>query len=217
MSHLPPDNPHDTAADARRVHVAAAEWRKRSRLIHFFRRALPISILVVAAGLLVWIVGKSIWSSVTGLKADSSEIRVTNARFYGQDQGGRSFVLGAREAVRVGAQSDNVNLVQPSLQLSNTNNKPTRAEAARGVYSQTSQQVQLTGGVSVTDVGSGYRFETQRTQIDTRAGVISGDSPVKGYGPLGEISASSYAIYDQGERLTFKGNVRARINARKKQ
>ncbi|MBX7249186.1 MAG: LPS export ABC transporter periplasmic protein LptC [Caulobacteraceae bacterium] len=224
MSDLPPQTPPTApdaapaaapSAEAARVHAAAAEWRKRSRLIHFFRRALPIAIIGVSGALLLWVVGKSVWSSVTGLKAsEGAEIRVTNARFYGQDEQGRSFVLGAQEAVRRSAASQKVALTGPNLRLNSRENKPTQASAARGLYDQRSQRVQLSGGVSVSDVGSGYRFDTERTTIDTRTGVISGDSPVRGAGPLGQISASSYAIYDQGSRMTFKGNVKARINAR---
>ncbi len=213
----PQDNRPGHSADADRVHAAATQWRRRSRLIHFFRRALPAAIVVVAATLLIWVVGKSIWSGMTGLNADAAEIRVTNARFYGQDDRGRSFVIGAKEAVREGAASEIVTLLGPSLRLNNASNKPTVATATRGAYDQRSQKVQLSGGVRVEDVGSGYRFQTERTTIDTEAGIITGDSPVKGAGPLGQISASSYAITDEGTRMTFKGNVRARINTGTKQ
>lgn len=223
MSHYPPVSPHEPpppsgpSADARRVHAAAAEWRKRSQLIHFFRRALPAAIVVIGAALLLWVVGKSVWSNFTGLKAsEGAQIRVTNARFYGQDEQGRSFVLGAREAVRANAATQLVTLTSPTLKLNNPDNKPTQAQASKGVYDQRSQRVALTGGVSVSDTGSGYRFDTERTTIDTQTGVISGNSPVRGQGPIGQITASSYAIYDNGTRMTFKGNVRARINARAK-
>jgi len=220
MTSYPPVSPHEpppkggTSADAERVHAAAAEWRRRSQVIHFFRRALPAAIIVVGAALLIWVVAKSVWSSFTGLQAaEGASIRVTNARFYGQEQG-RSFVLGAKEALRANAATPLVTLTSPSLKLNSPDNKPTDARAAKGVYDQRSQKVALTGGVSVTDAGSGYRFATERTTIDTRTGVITGDSPVRGSGPLGEISASSYAITDNGTRMTFRGNVRARINAR---
>lgn len=214
MASPPPASP-DSPQDAQRVHAAAAQWRRRSRLIHFFRRALPLAIVAVAGLLLLWVVGKTIWSNVTGLRAEEgATIRVTNARFYGQDSQGRSFVIGAKEAARPNASSQIVALDGPSMRLNNPQNKPTQASAAKGVYNQKTQRVALSGGVNVSDVGSGYRFSTPATVIDTRTGVISGDKPVKGAGPLGEISASSYAIYDQGARMTFKGNVRARINAR---
>lgn len=220
MSHYPPVSPHEppsrggVSADAERVHAAAAEWRRRSRLIHFFRRALPAAIIVVGAALLLWVVGKSVWSSFTGLKAsEGAQIRVTNARFYGQEEG-RSFVLGAKEAMRANSATQLVTLTGPTLKLTNPDNKPTDARAAKGVYDQRTQRVSLTGGVSVSDSGSGYRFSTERTTIDTKTGVITGDSPVNGSGPLGQISASSYAITDNGTRMTFQGNVRARLNAR---
>lgn len=225
MSHYPPVSPYEPpqpppkaapSADAERVHAAAAQWRKRSRLIHFFRRALPATIVVVGAVLLLWVVGKSVWSSFTGLKAsEGAQIRVTNARFYGQEEG-RSFVLAAKEAVRASAATQQVTLTDPTLKLNNPDNKPTDARAAKGVYDQSTQRVALTGGVDVNDTSSGYRFATERTTIDTRTGVISGDSAVRGAGPLGQITASSYAITEDGTRMTFRGNVKARINARAK-
>ena len=41
--------------------------------------------------------------------------------------------------------------------------------------------------------------------VDTGTGVVRGNKGVNGAGPLGVISASSYAIYDQGERVVFNG------------
>ena len=42
--------------------------------------------------------------------------------------------------------------------------------------------------------------------VDTATGIVTGSKGVEGVGPLGTISASSYAIYDQGERVVFKGS-----------
>jgi len=41
--------------------------------------------------------------------------------------------------------------------------------------------------------------------VDTNTGVVTGDKGVQGRGPLGTIDASSYAIYDQGQRVVFSG------------
>jgi lipopolysaccharide export system protein LptC len=52
--------------------------------------------------------------------------------------------------------------------------------------------------------------------VDTDTGVVTGDKGVQGRGPLGSIDASSYAIYDQGQRVVFNGQgenkVRGTIN-----
>ena len=44
-----------------------------------------------------------------------------------------------------------------------------------------------------------------RAVVDTTTGVVTGSKGVQGAGPLGTINASSYAIYDQGQRVVFKG------------
>ena len=46
---------------------------------------------------------------------------------------------------------------------------------------------------------------------DTQAGVVRGEKGVNGRGPLGQVTASSYAIYDGGARAVFSGGVRSRI------
>jgi lipopolysaccharide export system protein LptC len=58
--------------------------------------------------------------------------------------------------------------------------------------------------VKITDGGSGFVLSTPEAVVDTATGITTGNKGVEGHGPLGTISASSYAIYDQGERVTFQ-------------
>ena len=41
--------------------------------------------------------------------------------------------------------------------------------------------------------------------VDTSTGNVTGSKGVQGSGPIGTINASSYAIYDQGQRVVFDG------------
>ncbi len=59
--------------------------------------------------------------------------------------------------------------------------------------------------------GRGYNFTTPSAQVDTTTGQVVGNSGVKGDGPLGRITASSYAVNDRGKRIVMRGDVRARI------
>ena len=47
--------------------------------------------------------------------------------------------------------------------------------------------------------------------VDTATGITTGNKGIDGRGPLGTISASSYAIYEQGERVTFSGSGENKI------
>lgn len=199
----------DREEDAERVHRAMHAWRRRSQLIRFFRKALPAAIAVTVLALLGWVGIKQVMLGLENLRVRDDVVRMVNPRFYGQDEQGRAFVLGAREAQRGGGEQ--IRLDDPMLRLGTAGGKPTEITAKKGLYDEENRSVRLTGDVKVNDAGSGFRFRTGEAKIDTRSGVISGNAPIQGQGPLGQISASSYAIYDEGARVVFKGGVRARL------
>ena len=59
--------------------------------------------------------------------------------------------------------------------------------------------------------GAKQSFDTASSLFDTSTGELSGSGPIQGSGALGEINAKSYGVLDKGERMIFKGGVRARI------
>jgi lipopolysaccharide export system protein LptC len=206
-----PTAPATQAHDAERVHAAVEQWRRRSRLIRFFRKALPIGIGSVFVLILGWVLLRSLLVNLPNLSPNGAVLRMTNPHFYGQDAKGRSFVLGAREAERDTRGVDVVRLHDPELRLSTGPERKMEIMAKSGVYNLANRQARLTGGVTVRDTPQGYLLQTGEAQIDTKSGYVAGNSTVNGRGPLGQISASSYAIYDQGARVTFTGNVHSRI------
>lgn len=210
----PPASPShtDASADARRVVEAMEAWRRRSRLIRFFRRALPIAIGVVTLSLFGWVGLRTLLATGFDLTTRGATVRMTNPHFYGQDGQGRSFVLAAKEAVHRGLpNSGSVTLTQPLLRLTTGPDRTMEISAAEGGYDQKTRRARLTGGVRISDTGSGFNLETGEARIDTRTGLVVGNSPVRGRGPLGEISASSYAIEGKGSRVVFSGKVHTRF------
>ena len=130
-----PRDPFSTAADEARVAQQGRRWRAHSRRVRFYRRVLPIIMLVLAGGALTW----TVFRTVT---------------------------------------------IGPNVRIS--------------------------------DGGSGFVLTTPEAVVDTRTGIITGSKGVQGAGPLGTINASSYAIYDQGQRVVFNGQgdtkIRGTIN-----
>lgn len=206
LQDVPPDLATVRREDSRRVVEAMDAWRKRSRLIRFFRRALPVSIGLLILGLLIWVIARTVMADMADQAARQADIRMTNPRFYGQDSRGQSFVLGAAEAVQDRERADLIRLTRPALRLNATGERPTEVTALNGVYDEQGDRLTLTGRVTVIDGGSGFRFETDQALVNTETGVISGQGAVRGRGPLGTIDASSYAIYDQGARIVFEGD-----------
>ncbi|MNQ58301.1 Lipopolysaccharide-assembly, LptC-related [compost metagenome] len=191
-------------ADEARVAQAGERWRARSRRVKLYRRVLPILILMLAGGALTWTVFRTVMSGVERKASESREIRLDNPMFHGQDAQGRSFVIGAKGAIRDPA-TGHFRLVGPLLRLNLGGRKVTEMTADGGTYIETSRKVVIGPNVKISDGGSGFVLTTPEAVVDTNTGVVTGDKGVQGQGPLGTINASSYAIYDQGQRVVFSG------------
>lgn len=202
-------------ADEARVAVTAEAFRARSRRVKLLRRVLPVAIIVLAGGTLSWIVLRSVMSDVERKAGSSREVRLDSAMFHGQDAEGRSFMIGAKSAVR-DAQTGQFRLIGPAMKLNLGGRKVTTLTADGGTYNEAARTVTIGPNVRISDGGSGFTLVTPEAVVDTSTGIVSGSKGVQGSGPLGTITASSYVIYEQGERVVFRGagdnKVRGTIN-----
>ncbi len=200
----PDDAASRRAADEARVARAAEAWRARSRRVHWFRRVLPVVILVLGGAVLAWIVGRSV---ISGMERDreAQEVRLANPRFQGQDEQGRAFVIGAQQAVRDPA-TGFFRLDGPLVRLDLSPGTSSELSAGHGIYDETNKSLILRDRVRIEDAGAGFVFVTPEAVVDTRTGVVTGDKGIEGSGALGQISAQSFTITDQGRRVTFSGD-----------
>lgn len=196
--------------DEARLAAAAAGWRARSRRVKLYRRLLPILIVVLAGGALTWTVFRTVMSGVERKAAQSREVRLDNPRFHGQDAQGRSFLIGAEGAVR-DPETGRFRLNGPVLRLNLGGRKVTEMTADAGIYDELKRTVTIGPNVRISDGGSGFTLTTPEAVVDTTTGITTGNKGIDGRGPLGTISASSYAIYDQGERVVFKGSGESKV------
>ncbi len=145
--------------------------------------------------------------------AATSAIHMTNPKFYGRDEKGRSFQLLAKDAVRDLKDANLVTLSAPGMMLDTGGPQPVRVQGGHGVYREDTKMLQLADGVAMQD-GRGSQFHSAAATVDTRAGVVRGEKNVTGQGPLGQIAASSYAVENGGDRILFTGGVHAHIDNR---
>lgn len=197
--------------DEARLATAAAAWRKRSRRVRLYRRVLPILILVLAGGALTWTVFRTVMSGVERKASQSEEVALEAPMFRGQDAEGRTFLIGAQGAVRDPA-TGNFRLNGPALRLNLGGTKVTELTADAGTWQVNDERVVIGPNVKISDGGSGWTLVTPEAVVDTETGIVTGDKGIQGSGPLGSISASSYAIYEQGERVTFSGTAQNKIS-----
>ena len=200
-----------TLPEPRRVDFE--RWRRRSRLIRTLRIVLPGAIAVIFMGL----VGSVAWSTFNAqpksAQGGDEPIRLVKPRFVGRDDKGRAFVLTAESAVRDRLDYQRVMLKTPSLVLDEGGPDELKINGADGVFHEQNGKLELSGGVKLADTKNA--FSTAASLFDTKTGEVIGSAPIQGAGGLGEINAKSYGVYDKGERMVFKGGVRARIETKK--
>lgn len=198
------------AAEGRRA-AEMDRWRKRSKRIGFARRALPYTMLAIVVAVAGWVALRAYLSArQSDVAAATNAIHMTNPKFYGRDEKGRSFQLTAGDAVRDAKDTSLITLNGPGMILEAAGKPPIKVSGGRGVYREDTKQLEIQGGVNFQD-GRGSNFRSDNAKVDTQAGVVSGQNAVSGSGPLGQITASSYAVHDGGSRVVFSGGVRVHM------
>ncbi|MES2035119.1 MAG: LPS export ABC transporter periplasmic protein LptC [Pseudomonadota bacterium] len=190
--------------------AAFGRWERRRRLIARMRLGLPAAMAAIALTL-IGLVGASALRAPKPLKVDDPIIRMVGARFQGRVEDGRSFLIGAQQAVRDERAPSQVALLEPIMVVGAETATPRRIMARKGSYDEKTRMLRLTGDVRIDD-GAGNRVATEDTTIDTRTGLAVGQQGIEGDGPVGQVSADSYEVKDKGDRIEFRGRVRTRVN-----
>jgi lipopolysaccharide export system protein LptC len=202
---------HPTAVmTGRSMSADLARWRRRSRRVLAARIILPLAIAALVLTVAVQ-VGWRTYMAATHPPAEAkTEIRLITPRFYGQSTEGRSFMITARSAIRDDKDPRRIILEDPALTLDLGSPTPTRMTAKNGVYRQDDFSLHLKNDVRLDD-GAGYRFASEESFVDTQTGNVTGESTLNGEGPSGQVQSRAYSVYDKGDRIVFRGGVRARF------
>lgn len=187
-----------------------ARWRNRERLIARMRIGLPALMGAIGLGLIGWVAASTLQAPQRP-RIEDPIIRMVGARFQGRLKDGRSFLIGAQQAVRDEREPNSVALIEPIMVIGAETPTPRRIMARKGAYDEKTQLLRLTGEVRIDD-GAGNRVATNDTVIDTRTGQAVGQRGIESDGPVGQVSADSYTVKDKGDRIEFRGRVRTRVN-----
>jgi len=105
-------------ASALRRRQRMEQWRRRSRLIHFMRKALPALIAAILVLLAGWVLMRGVLVRFSDLRgASAALIHMSNARFYGRDGDQKAYILGANIAERDNLDPHLIVLTNPILSL----------------------------------------------------------------------------------------------------
>jgi lipopolysaccharide export system protein LptC len=188
---------------------ALARWRKRSELVHFYRRALPVTMAVLAAICVGWIVVRSLIAHFHAAP-DVATIHMLHPVYYGRNDDGQPYTMKASLAVRDGFDPDRISLTAPSYSQITAAPAPEVVTADRGLYNDKTKLLDLYGHVRATD-GKDNHFESDFAHVDMNKSDVSGKVPMYAYGPSGTLRAQSYVILNKGQHMFFMGAVHSHL------
>jgi lipopolysaccharide export system protein LptC len=186
------------------------EARARTALVHILRLLFTIG-AVLSAGVLIGFILKDVVDGAPDRPPPPTGITVLDPQFQGRDAQGKPYKLTADTARRRRENTNLVDLTNPHL----VDSTSTTVSARDGVYDEKNRVLDLVGDVVMQDAG-GYTFRSDRTRMYVEQGRVEGRTPLKGVGPMGEVTADSYEVLDDGNRIVLKGKVSTIITPKRK-
>jgi len=197
----------ETEAQDRRARLAqqAIMVRRRSNFIKTLRFAFPASIIGLILLNLGWIAVTSILSSLNVYANASSEIRMTNPRYFGQGANGGHYTISGLEAIRKGKDSTTVALKAPNMDFKGDGEGSSHISSANGVFDTNTKKFKLNGHVVLMSGGADFTLKTEEATVDMSNSTFYGDKHVEGESSLGHIVGESFVVSNNGQTIVFKG------------
>ncbi|WP_454886043.1 LPS export ABC transporter periplasmic protein LptC [Sphingomonas oryzagri] len=206
--------------------VARAERAKRriwarpgsthDRIIAVARITLPASvlILVLALGFAPLTSGRDISFvlSKDRVAMAKERLRVSQARYRGEDNKGQPFSLTAKSAVQQTSADPVVKLDTLAADIA-LQGGPATLTAPKGTYNMNNQRVGLDGPVAFRSA-DGYRLDTHDVDLDMQTRKLASRNPVTGTMPLGNFSADRMTADLDGKVVVLNGHARLHITQR---
>ncbi len=196
------------------VQLGAAERRKaRLTWVRRLRYLLPlaaVAVVVLVAAQVGWREFRFVTAKTPGVK--DGTVRMVNPAFRGEGKDGKRYVVTAAAGVRDDADPQVLRLDRPAVTVSGGDEAAARTVANRGVFRQDDLTLRLDGDVRTEQNGRSV-FVADNSVIDTTTGRITGQG-IQATRTASAVRSDSYTITDSGDRVVFKGGVRARLNAR---
>jgi len=181
--------------------------RRHSKRVKFLR-----FLLLVVAGLAVLALmfefrrqTKPVFHSVD----PSESVKMVNPRYSGRTEDKLPFYLTAKEAVRLAADENTVELVDPVLEFFRDEGAGKSIVIAdSGTYNDIDKVLNLRASVEL-NTDDGYECTTTHARIFARTKTIEGDEPISCTGAFGSVNGNAFEIIDNYKTYIFKNGMDA--------
>ncbi|MEE2760389.1 MAG: LPS export ABC transporter periplasmic protein LptC [Pseudomonadota bacterium] len=189
--------------------------RSYSRFVTCMKVGLPLIALSLVGLLILWPQVKEgdvrLSVGMANFKAvNPGSPTMVNARFVGSDNRSQPFSITADLAKNLLLGKSAVELEVPKADLALRDGSWLAMTARTGLYDQKGKTLELEGVVNLFH-DSGYEFNTEIAHVDLTGGVATGEKPVMGQGPFGQLAAEGFRIEKLGKRMLFTGKAKLTI------
>ncbi len=191
--------------------AALARWRRRSRQVQFFRKALPAAIGAIVVLGVGWVGVRALLSALARADKELGSIHLINPSLLWAATR-RASCTSCRPARRCATGATRTASPWSSRTCCNGPAgapAPMTTQALHGVYHEAHKLLDLTGNVVATD-GQGYTFESQLAHINMRLNSAAANAHVYSDG-RGLHLADAYQVYDKGQHAIFTGHVHTHL------
>ncbi len=198
-----------TSHEEREKAFAAAT--RHSRIVRFFRLALPIGAFLSIAGIFFlsgFLSETKLQFSIDNISIGTDGLTMNNARLTGVDQDNQYYEIIADTAIQ--------SLTNPSIMVLNGINAHlsrnleeqgwAKLEAAEGVYDRENEQLRLEKDIRVQS-SEGYDIRMNSADVDLGEGTVLTQDPVTINMLNGTLRAQGMEITDNGKTLRFTNGV----------
>ena len=188
---------------------------RHTRLVGWLKVALPLTALAILSTLFLLARRIDPEAALPYAEVDVEDLarepRMTAPTYAGTTEDGSALTLSADEA-RPAAEGSAAQAARLRLELATPDGGRTELVAAEARMDDTTRQVVLSGGVTLT-TSTGYRLETAEVAAKLDRTGLESRAPVKATGPAGEITAAGMVLSQDNRTpgayvLVFKGGVR---------
>ena len=196
------------------VPPSVSHWRAvgYSRFVSLMKVLLPLLAFVLLVLVAAWPYLNAEDSrfriGFAALKAREAAVpRMVSPRYVGLDKDHRPFSVTADLATDETNSAAVIALEMPKADITLDDGSWLVLTSESGVYSRDAQNLSLAGDVTLYH-DSGYEIRTAAAAVDLVKGSASGNEPVAGHGPFGDLRSEGFRLRDKGRVITFTGKAR---------
>ncbi len=179
--------------------------RRHSGRVRLMRHGL-IGLAVLLVLTLIWEFTRQ-GTNVFPPDNPSESVKMINPRYSGRTQDGLPYYLTAKEAVRMTADANTVELINPVLEFfREAGVDKSLVIAESGTYDDVEKILNLRTSVDLS-TDDGNECKTTHARIFVKTKIVEGDEAISCIGNFGSVNGNAYEILDNYKTFVFKNGM----------